>query len=141
MQSKDINIPDSPHGQAAVDAPKMDEATKNWPIPDDFSHDFDALKYTMQAVPLPLYHDNHLVDPVHANEIINGALVEVQFTIQHWHIKDYDTFQATAEKINILKLGPIHVPSNYKHANPSGDSTVPGQPDTKKARYEEKKNV
>jgi hypothetical protein len=48
-------------------------------------------------------------------------MVEVQFGIQHWHIKDADTFQATPEKVTILKLGPIHALSNCKWPNPSGD--------------------
>lgn len=134
---RDTPIPDSPHGQANKDAPVMDDETKNWPIPDEFGTEFDTLKYSMRANPLPLYHDNHLVDPVHANEIMNGAMVEVQFSVQHWHIREYDTFQATAEKISILKLGPIHVPSHYKRANPEEHDT--GQPETKKARVDKKK--
>ncbi|KAG1720435.1 hypothetical protein EDB19DRAFT_1835988 [Suillus lakei] len=135
---RDIMIPNSPHGQAAVDAPVMDEETNNWAIPDDFSKDFNTLKYRMKADPLPLYHENHLINPMHMNKIISSALVEVQFSLQHWHIKDYDTFQATAQKITILKLGAIHVPSNYKCPNPSGDKTIPGQPETKRCNMRRK---
>jgi hypothetical protein len=115
----------------------MDDETKNWPIPDQFANEFDAIKYKFEAHPLPLYHDDHLVQPQHANEILNGAIVEVQFGIQHWHIKNIDTFQATPHKVTILKLGPIHVPSNYKRPNPSGDTDIAGQPKSKKMRSSE----
>ncbi|KAG1725058.1 uncharacterized protein EDB91DRAFT_1087240 [Suillus paluster] len=130
---RDRTIPDSPHGEAADNAPKMDDETKNWPIPDEFAHDFDGLKYSMAAELLPLYHEGHLVEPRHANQIINGAIVEVQFSIQHWRIKDFDSFQATAQKVTVLRLGPVHIPSNYKRANPEAD--LDEQPKTKKPRY------
>ncbi|KAG1855001.1 hypothetical protein F4604DRAFT_1801170 [Suillus subluteus] len=113
----------------------MDEETKkNWPIPDDFALDFDALKHDnmVAARLLPLYHEGYLVEPAHANQIMNGAIVEVQFSIQHWRIKNFDSFQATAEKMTVLRLGPIHVPSHYKHANP--DEEPDGQLETKKAQ-------
>ncbi|KAG1751262.1 uncharacterized protein EDB91DRAFT_1243529 [Suillus paluster] len=126
-------IPDSPHGEAAENTPKMDDETKNWPILDEFAHDFDRLKYSMAAELLPLYHEGHLVEPRHANQIINSAIVEVQFSIQHWCIKDFHSFQATAQKVTVLRLGPVHIPSNYKHANPEAD--LEEQPKTKKTRY------
>ncbi|KAG1802346.1 uncharacterized protein BJ212DRAFT_1304883 [Suillus subaureus] len=97
--TQDELLPDSPHRQRAENAPEMDEETKNWLILDDFAKDFNTIKYKFAAHPLPLYHNDHLVQPEHANEILNGAIVEVQFHIQHWHIKEFDSFQATAEKI------------------------------------------
>ncbi|KAG1734056.1 uncharacterized protein EDB91DRAFT_1251101 [Suillus paluster] len=129
----DRTIPDSPHGEAAENAPKMDDETKNWLIPDEFAHNFDGLKYSMAAEPLPLYHEGHLVEPRHANQIINGTIMEVQFSIQHWCITDFNSFQATAQKVTVLRLGPIHIPSNYKHANPEAD--LDEQPKMKKLRY------
>jgi hypothetical protein len=115
----------------------MDEETKNWPIADEFATEFDAIKYKFEAHPLPLYHHDHLVQPQHANEILNGAIVEVQFSIQHWHIKQFDSFQATPHKITILKLGPIHVPSGYKRPNPDEDSKASEEPVQKKACHNE----
>ncbi|KAG2029674.1 hypothetical protein BDR03DRAFT_1018094 [Suillus americanus] len=126
-------VPDSRHGQKVENAPKIDEGTKNWPIPDNFVKEFDILKYKFKAHPLPLYHDNHLIQPVHANEILNGAMVEVQFQIHHWCIKDFDSFQATPQKVTILKLGPIHIPSNYKRPIENKDA---GQIESKRARCE-----
>ncbi|KAG1826974.1 uncharacterized protein BJ212DRAFT_1474175 [Suillus subaureus] len=51
--------------------------------------------------------------------VINGTIVEVHFGIFHWHISDFDSFQANIEKIIILKLGYGHHTSNYKHPHPS----------------------
>ncbi|KAG1823892.1 uncharacterized protein BJ212DRAFT_1296414 [Suillus subaureus] len=112
--TRDETVPDSPHRQNTQNASKMDEETRDWPIPDELLKEFDILKYKFKAHPFPLYHENHLVQPVHANEIINSTMVEVQFHIQHWQIKDIGSFQATPEKVTILKLGLIRVLSNYK---------------------------
>ncbi|KAG1859733.1 hypothetical protein F4604DRAFT_1684490 [Suillus subluteus] len=112
----------------------MDDETKNWPIPDDFTEEFDALKYKMAVQPSPLYYEDHLVEPAYTNQIMNGAIVEVQLTIQHWCIQDFDSFQATAEKVTILRLGPIHVPSHYKRLNPNEE--IEGQLETKKVRLD-----
>ncbi|KAG1836947.1 hypothetical protein DFJ58DRAFT_734644 [Suillus subalutaceus] len=122
---QDEIVPDSPHGQNALNAPKMDEETRDWPIPDELVKEFDALKYKFEVHHLPLYHEDHLVQPIHANEILNGAMVEVQFHIQHWRIKDIDSFQATPQRVTVLKLGPIRVPSNYKRRMEDEDTEQP----------------
>ncbi|KAG1873910.1 hypothetical protein F4604DRAFT_1765818 [Suillus subluteus] len=126
-----VHVKYQAHRQNAVNAPKMDEETRNWPIPDKLVRDFDALKYKFEAHPLPLYHEDHLVQPVHANKILNGAMVEVQFHIQHWRIKDIDSFQATPQKVTIVKLGPIRVPANYKRRIGDEDEE---QPESKRTR-------
>ncbi|KAG1866011.1 hypothetical protein F4604DRAFT_1683003 [Suillus subluteus] len=117
----------------------MDDETKNWPIPDNFAEEFDGLKYKMAAQPLPLYYKDHLVEPAYANQIMNGAIVEVQLTIQHWRIQDFDSFQALAEKVTILRLGPIHVPSHYKRPNP--DKELENQPEVKKVRLDSEESA
>jgi hypothetical protein len=127
-------VPDSPHGQNAENVPKMDAETRDWPIPDELSKEFNILKYKYKANPLPLYHEDQLVKPIHANEVLNNVMVEVQFRIQHWKIKDFDSFQATPQKVTILKLGPIRVPANYKR--PIGDEDVE-QPELKRTHLDE----
>jgi hypothetical protein len=92
----------------------MDEETHNWPIPDQFVTEFDMLKYSYQATPLPLFHDRHLVEPSMANEVMNGAMVEAHFRIHQWHIQQFDSFQATVEGILILRPAPRHHTSAYK---------------------------
>ncbi|KAG1813216.1 uncharacterized protein BJ212DRAFT_1482686 [Suillus subaureus] len=125
---------DSPHGQSLKGAPQMDEETQNWPIAEELVGELDELKYTFQADLLPLYHDGHLVEPSHAQNVINGAIVEVHFGILHWHISDFNIFQANIEKIIILKLGYRHHTSNYKCLHPN--DTV-SEPEKKKSCHDE----
>ncbi|KAG1774802.1 hypothetical protein EV702DRAFT_1199899 [Suillus placidus] len=98
-------VPDSPHGMSVEDAPRMDNETRDWPIPENFAIELDKIKYGYEAEPLPLYHDGHLVEPSHANDVINGAMVEVHFGILHWHIGNFDSFQANVEKNRDLEAG------------------------------------
>ncbi|KAG1875682.1 hypothetical protein F4604DRAFT_1680583 [Suillus subluteus] len=98
---QDDAVPDSPHGRSAPNAPQMDEETCNWPIPDRFVTEFDTLKYNYQ--------------PVMTNEVMNGAIVEVHFSIHQWHIKKFDSFQANVQKIVILRPAPMYHTSAYKH--------------------------
>jgi hypothetical protein len=107
----------------------MDEQTKNWPIPDEFATELDAIKYTFRADHLPVFYEGNPIMPMDVNDILNGAIVEVQFTMRHWRIQAYDSFQATPHKITVLRLGPYHHKSNYKRANPN-DS--PDEPQAKK---------
>ncbi|KAG2113590.1 uncharacterized protein F5147DRAFT_789267 [Suillus discolor] len=115
---REDTVPNSPHGQSVENTPQMDEETRNWPVPDQFASEFDEIKYNYQVIPLPLYHDGHLVEPSMANEAINGAIVEVQFHIHHWKIKQFDSFQANVEKVEILCPGPVHHTSSYKRPRP-----------------------
>lgn len=126
-------IPDSPHGQSKTNAPQMDEETRNWPIPDQFVAKFDDLKYNYEACPLPLFHDGHLVEPSMANEVMNGAIVEVQFNIHQWHIQQFDSFQANVEKVVILRPSLTHHTSRYKR--PLSKTTDDDEPKAKKTHY------
>ncbi|KAG2107119.1 hypothetical protein BD769DRAFT_1393040 [Suillus cothurnatus] len=130
---RDNAVPDSPHGQGAPNAPQMDEETHNWPIPDQFVTEFDMLKYNFQATPLPLFHDGHLVEPSMANEIMSGAIVEVHFGIHQWRIQQFDSFQASVERIVILRPAPRHHTSAYKR--PHSKTTDDKEPEVKKTRY------
>ncbi|KAG0693310.1 hypothetical protein DFH29DRAFT_1007404 [Suillus ampliporus] len=126
-------IPDSPHGQSQEDTPQMDDETRFWPIPDDFAKEFDDIKYSHLAHPLPLYDDGRLVEPSHVNEVINGAIVEVHFAIHHWQIGNFSTFQANIQKITMLRPGIGHRTSDHKRPHPSGKV---GKPEMKKTRHE-----
>jgi hypothetical protein len=109
----------------------MDEETRNWPIPDEFADEFDGIKYIYQANPLPLYRDDHLINPAHANAAINGATVEVTFGIRHWRIQETDSFQANIHKVVILQPGSVPYPGHSKRSHPK---TQLEEPETKKAR-------
>jgi hypothetical protein len=96
----------------------MDEETENWEILEEFAKEFEGIKYHYRAQRLPVYYEDVLIQPGEVNEALNGAIVEVEFTMRHWQIQDYDSFQATSQKITILRLGPYHHKSNYKHTSP-----------------------
>jgi hypothetical protein len=72
----------------------MDAKTRDWPIADEFVAEFDSIKYNYQADPLPLYHDGHLVEPSHANAVMNGAMVEVELAIRHPLIRTDTVYSA-----------------------------------------------
>jgi len=111
---KENTIPDSPHRQAANNAPEMDQETSEWPIPDEFTLHFDSIKYHFKLSALPVFYEGNLIEPMHTNTALNGSIVEIEFTVHHWKIQDHDTFQANAEKITILRLGAVHHNINYK---------------------------
>ncbi|KAG1766495.1 hypothetical protein EV702DRAFT_1050663 [Suillus placidus] len=79
--AKHICLKNSPHGQAAENATKMDEETKNWEIPDEFEKEFEGIKYNFRTERLPVYYEGISIQPTDVNDILNGALVEVEFTI------------------------------------------------------------
>lgn len=103
FEQRPARIPDSPDGKRAPDAPKMDSITESWVIPTDLEDQFELVKYTHRAVPLPVFEDGQAIPPLDANRTLDGALVEVHFTVLQWHVQGYDTFLAKAGRINILK--------------------------------------
>ncbi|KAG1843789.1 hypothetical protein DFJ58DRAFT_34720 [Suillus subalutaceus] len=111
---RDNAVPDSPHGPAVEEASQMDYETANWPIPDEFALHVDSIKFNLQATPLPVFYEGNLIQPIHTNTVLNGCIVEIEFTVRRWKIQDHDTFQATAENVTTLRLGAVHHNTNYK---------------------------
>jgi hypothetical protein len=111
----------------------MSKETHNWPIPDQFVTEFDVLKYSYQANPLPLFHDRHLVEPSMANKVMNGVIVEAHFCIHQWHIQQFNSFQATVKQIVLLRPTPRHHTSAYKQPHPK--TTGNNEPEVKKTHH------
>ncbi|KAG1882496.1 hypothetical protein F4604DRAFT_1921684 [Suillus subluteus] len=111
--------------KAVEGALQMDQETANWPILDEFALPFDSIKYNYKPAPLPVFYKGELIDPIHTNTALNGSIVEIEFTVCHWKIKDHDTFQASAEKITILRLGAVHHKTNYKCPHVNNDKDQP----------------
>lgn len=109
-----------------------DYEIRNWLIPEEFIKELDESKSNCGADPPPLHHDDHLVEPSHTQEVINGATVEVHFGILHCHIGNFDSFWANVDKSIILKLGYEHHTFKYKH--PHRDYIL-SEPETKKSRH------
>ncbi|KAG2089313.1 uncharacterized protein F5147DRAFT_780644 [Suillus discolor] len=102
FEPRNVRIPDSPHGRRVPNAPLMDEVTDKWPIAPDHEDDFIRIKYTHEAVPLPVFQDGKAIQPLEINRALEGALVEIYLSIHHWHFSGYDSFQAKMEKVIIL---------------------------------------
>jgi hypothetical protein len=118
-------IPDSPHGQNQEGTPKMDDETCDWPISDTFTEELNKLKYNFQAIPLPLYHNGTLLSLLAHRKVINDAMVEVHFGILHWHIRNFNSFQANIKRIIILKPGYRCHMSNYKCPHSDNEESEP----------------
>ncbi|KAG1850843.1 hypothetical protein DFJ58DRAFT_729134 [Suillus subalutaceus] len=103
FEPRKLPVPDSPHSRQLSNAPVMDDTTENWPVPTVYEDEFAHVKYSHHVLPLPVFEDEKPVAPLDINRTLEGALVEVHFLIQHWHLGGYDTFQAKADGINILK--------------------------------------
>ncbi|KAG2360516.1 hypothetical protein BDR07DRAFT_1412316 [Suillus spraguei] len=112
FEPENIRIPNSPHSQRLPNAPLMDDITENWPIPTELEDDFDGIKYTHRALPLPVFRDGIPISPLDINRTLGGALVEVHFEVHHWHVSGYDSFQAKAERIDILRDSAL-IPSKH----------------------------
>jgi hypothetical protein len=65
-----------------------------------------------------------------ANEVMNGVIVEAHFRIHQWRIQQFDSFQATVERIVILRPVPRHHTSAYKRPHPK--TTEDNEPGVKK---------
>ena len=78
---------------------------------------------THMALPLPMYSKKSYVEPSTVNVSIRNALVEVHFTLKHYHIqrkdssKPLDSFNGRIEQVVILKTGPPPVVWGYKRKN------------------------
>ncbi|KIO10520.1 hypothetical protein M404DRAFT_98743, partial [Pisolithus tinctorius Marx 270] len=82
--------------------------TKNWKVAKEFQRELDLLRKNYRALPLRVYKQNQFVEPSNVNDELEGALVEVWFSIYHTFIKKQsaspvDSFQAETEHMRILK--------------------------------------
>ena len=88
----------------------IDEETEKWPVPQQFVNDMEAIKTSHTANPLKVYMGNQFVEPLDVTNALDSALVEVQFTIQHYHINSrkpvVHSFSALVQQILILKRAP-----------------------------------
>ncbi|KAI5984252.1 hypothetical protein EDC04DRAFT_2615786 [Pisolithus marmoratus] len=89
---------------------EMDEETKNWTVPEENEQELDAIKPDYRAIPLRVYSGDAFIEPTDVNNVLNGALVEVMFSIHHTFIKKQsgpqDSFQAEIEQVTVIKPRP-----------------------------------
>ena len=85
------------------------------------------MKGSYRAIPVPAYNiDNHLIHPVSYHHELQGALVEIHFTLSHCVFKNKDAFTADIHTLHVLRaphtVSPIvkrRLPSSFEHPNAS----------------------
>lgn len=94
---------------------EINTETLKWACPPQHQAEHDELISTHRWAPLAIYNeDKKFVECKDAHEALCGALVEVHFTLKHYHIKKdgYNSFTAIPLQVQILKPAmrpsPIH---------------------------------
>lgn len=98
----------------------VDYETEHWPVPLKFLEKLHAIKYEYMAQPLPVYTENDtFVESRDVVDVLAGALVKIQFELQHYHIgkKNHDSFNATMVQIIVLQPGAPPPTSALKRKN------------------------
>lgn len=99
---------------------EIDEETNEWKVPSEFQEELDEIKTTHRVVPLKVYMGQQFVEPVDVPRALEGALVEVHFTINHYRIgrdSPMDSFSAIVQQVLILKSADQKKSSPYKRKN------------------------
>ncbi|KAJ8597223.1 hypothetical protein M405DRAFT_586448 [Rhizopogon salebrosus TDB-379] len=104
---------------SAEQTPVMDSKTQRWPIPAKHKEEFDSIKFDFMACPLGVYRETAFVEPGDVNDALQGAIVEMFFSIRHYYLRDkkFDTFQADMQQIKIIKPGASIASSGFKRRN------------------------
>ena len=79
----------------------------------------DKIKYDFEACPLAVYVDDRFIPPVDVQNLLKGALVEVQFELRHFSIakKKEDSYNATVKQVLVLQPGRERPPNAFKRRN------------------------
>lgn len=56
---------------------EVDETTEHWPVESKFVGLLNDIKCTHHATPLHVFLNNKLVNALHANNILKGAVIEI----------------------------------------------------------------
>ena len=100
--------------------PEFDIA--NWPVHDNLQEGLDKIKKSHVVVPIPAYDiDRRLIHPTQYRSKLEGATVEVRFTMQHWAIGEKksagkgstDSYTADVHSMRVL-VPPVRVTSPRK---------------------------
>ena len=98
----------------------MDNDTQDYPVPDEHSLAFNVIKNTFRVKLLLVYHDRILVPPNNVTDVLHGALVEVHFALQHFHIfkePAYNSFTGNIRQIVVHSVSNSKAKSEYVTQN------------------------
>ncbi len=93
----------------------------HWPVLPRNNSVMEHIRPTHNVNPIPAYDvDGHLIRPNMYEDVLAGALVEIEFTLQHWYIRGNvglgippkHQFSADLERIKVLSPPKI-ITSNY----------------------------
>ncbi|KAI5989258.1 hypothetical protein EDD15DRAFT_2284432 [Pisolithus albus] len=94
---------------------------ERWPLTKETNRaELLSLKSTHRILPLPAYDlDDHLIRPGSYCRLLQGAIVEVHFTLSHWAIAaaKRDVYGADIERIRLL-VPPTHTATAKKRRIP-----------------------
>ena len=95
---------------------EVDETTEHWPVESKFVGLLNDIKCTHHATPLHVFLNNKLVNALHANNILKGAVIEIWFELKHFSIqpKKIESFNASIQQIQILQPRESWPPTAFK---------------------------
>ena len=97
----------------------MDAVTQNWHIPAEYRSEWENIKDSYHAIPLHIFHNRKAVPMRNVKSIIEGAIVEIQFELRHFPIKNktFNSFNASLLQVQILEPGQERPPTLFKRKN------------------------
>jgi hypothetical protein len=95
---------------------EVDELTDRWPVPSKFIGLLNDIKCTHCAVPMRVFVNNKPVKVHNINDVLESAVVEIQFELQHFsiHPKKIESFNASIQQIQVLCPGESRPPTVFK---------------------------
>ncbi|KAJ2934922.1 hypothetical protein H1R20_g2197, partial [Candolleomyces eurysporus] len=93
---------------------------ENWPVGPEARAELDKIKKTHIAHPIPAYYpdpEKNLIPPYRYRDDLRGAVVRLEFHLNHWFIDGRHTFTADIRRMKILvrpNLPPSGVASPIK---------------------------
>ncbi|RXW19630.1 hypothetical protein EST38_g6217 [Candolleomyces aberdarensis] len=101
---------------------------ETWPVEPEAQLELDKIKKTHIAHPIPVYYpdpEKNLIPPYRYRDDLRGAIVRLEFHLNHWFIDGRHTFTADIRRMKILvrpNLPPRDVASPIKRKGiPSRD--------------------
>lgn len=89
------------------DSLNINTETDNWPVPNEFKGEFDTMKTSYMVNPLKVYVGNKFIEPQEVTSVLDGALVEVHFTVKQYWINSctpvINSFSALVQQVIVLK--------------------------------------
>ncbi|KAF8521804.1 hypothetical protein JB92DRAFT_3110865 [Gautieria morchelliformis] len=108
---------------------KLDKATKNYPVPSEYTDRFDAIKSSYSVNKLPVYYNDRFVPPHMTSRVLENAVIELHIGITHNYMRKdaekFDSFNGNICEVNIYIPGSSRPLSPYKRKNPRDDPLLP----------------